>query len=110
MFIEVVVFLVDSVDAVAKDQTGTEMGGGGGIGDDDVEEEEDDKPSTVILACVIITKAMTRATFKEIFIFGPGKCSASQRYVILIFNTIRRRKTSLVGVLVRVGTRTRTRT
>ena len=53
-------------DAVAKDQTGTDMGGGGGIGDDD-----DENPVTPALA-VSITKAnITERNLVKFIIFNP---------------------------------------
>jgi hypothetical protein len=68
MFMEVLV-----LDAVANDQTGTDMGGGGGIGDDDDNDDGDENPSTVDLV-LSTTKAAARAktaTLKDIAIFNP---------------------------------------
>ena len=67
MFMEVLV-----CDAVAKDQTGTDMGGGGGIGDDDDDDDDDDENPVTPALAVSITKAnITQRNLMEVIIFNP---------------------------------------
>ena len=68
MFMEVFVS-----DAVANDQTGTDMGGGGGIGDDEDDGggDDDENPSTLVLIVSTTKAAKTKTTLKGIDIFNP---------------------------------------